>query len=331
MGAERALLPEKKLTKRQQWVKDRETYIGASECAAPVGEHPHLSAHELWRIKRGEHVIEETLPMRLGSFLEPFLGREFSRLTGLRIRKGSFCRHPKWPFMGCNPDFEIPGDRQPKKAKIPEKYHKLWELAQGRRGLLQTKYASFWPGQQWGAEGADEVPKHYLLQVAYELIVTGADYGILAVMIDGREIRPYVYTFNPDLFDLAHVLDRDLGKSMVFQTATFWNEHIVGGKPPAICGHPSDTEYVKHRRNEYETGITVVADEDTTSLCRELHTRTEVAKLAELQKAESANLIKQYLAENNAEALETEIGWFTWKKNAKGVPVFNTPFKSGKV
>ena len=65
------------------WHEHRAKYRNASETAAVMGASPWMTPHELWLIKTGRKVVEETAPMRHGSQMEPAARAAFEEATGL--------------------------------------------------------------------------------------------------------------------------------------------------------------------------------------------------------------------------------------------------------
>lgn len=296
---------------RSEWLAERKSYLGASEIAAVLGVSPFDSAHDVWLAKTKGVQKEETIPMRRGTFMEPFIASEFERATGLKTTESRLYRHPKWSFLGCNPDRETE--------------------AHGVSGVpVELKDVGFWSGKQFGQSGEDLVSEPYLLQLAFQMIVTQRKLACLCVLIDGRDLETYWYTFDPDLFHVAHVFDQQFAKDITFRAVTWWERHIIGGEEPELSGHDSDTEFVKACRREYGDGEVMLADESLDALAVRLKrakTRKDRALFAD---AEIRNRIKVRMAESNASVLGTQSGQFTWKTNKNGVASFRDPFKSGK-
>lgn len=286
----------------------RKTFIGASESAAVCGVSPFATPHSVYRAKVHGEQIESTMPMRLGHFIEPFIADEFTRATGHELRLSQFYRHPKMDFLGANPDREI--------------------TIEGVDGLVELKNTSYWPGQQWGQGGADQVPEHYLIQIVHQMMVTGRKFCILAAMIDGRELRTFTYTFEPNLFESAHVIDKSVARQVAYKCAQFWEGNVLKRIEPPMTGRPCDSDYVKRERSTYENGKMTNADYELTQICKELEPARKQYSQAELAKVELENKIKKYMVENGVDTLETEVGNFTFKTDTRGVARFMTPFKS---
>lgn len=307
---------------RNAWLAERATYIGASEAAAALGQNPHMSLHELWCIKKGLTVVQENTAMRRGNAMEPFIANEYRLITGFRPVASHLYRHPVYPCRACNPDREV--------------------MCGDKRGILQLKDVGYWAGSQFGLDGADQIPHHYMIQIVDELTLTKMDFVQLVACVDGREPRIFTYSFDPDmkvraskkdksLYTKVHVLDKDFGRDIFSGTVHAWKTYFEADLEPPITGHDCDTEFVKRERSTYENGKLINADEEIENECRKL---LEISRprfdKTQMLKKERENRIKLFMSRNGADALETRFGFFTYKTNVKGVSVFNTPAKSGR-
>lgn len=313
------------LLEREEWLQERDSrehgYIGASEVAEALGISAWGSPHDLWLRKVKGEVKAETVAMRRGRWMEPFIASEFEREMGVVCRPSRLYRHPRWSFIGCNPDREFD-----------------WK---GHWSLLECKDVGFFAGMQFGPDGGDVVDEQHLVQTAYQLICTNAKLACLCAFLDGRELRRFWYTFDPDLYDVdcgapggkpckPTVLSRDLAKSIVQRVCYVWDRHIVRGIEPPLSHTDSDTRFVTGLRATYENGELTNTDAPIDKECRAL-----AASLRLLQKQAKVvdrrkNRIRQFMAERGASALESSVGTFTWRNNVNGTPVFNTPFRSNK-
>lgn len=296
---------------RQAWLEERKSYIGASEVASILGCNPHESAHELWLVKTGRKEKETTFPMLRGSHMESLIADWFTRTTGIEAKPSKLYRHPKWPFIACNPDYEIE--------------------VNGVKGLLECKDVGYWPGKQWGRDGADQVPEHYLTQVAYQLIAAQEfDFNCLYACIDGREFCSYYYSFKPEAYATAHILSMDLARNITMKVVRWWERHIEKDIEPEMSYHEDDHRYAQGCRKSYTDSKLCYPTEDINDEIKKLKDRKAALDRANREHEESKNRIKLYMAQENADSMETEYGYFNYKVNARGVATFTTPFKSDK-
>lgn len=292
------------------WLQDRLTYLGATDISAIVGINPYQSAHDVWLQKKGLLVTEETIPMRAGTYMETFIAQEFQRETKVKCLRSKTYKHEKYPFLACNPDREI-----------------KWK---GIDAILECKNVGHWAARNFGQDGSDQIPEHYMVQIMWQLLITGKDLVVLAALIDDRELRTYFYSFNPEYSEWAHIFDKEAGVKLFNHAIGWWNKHIVRDIEPELTGSDSDAAYVRRERDSYDNGKLINTDEATDALCKKLDKRIRRLKRASLLEAETKNRIKQYMAASGASSLESSVGIFTWKTNARGVATFNTPFRTGR-
>jgi len=127
----------------------RATRVGASEVAAIMGEHPYMTAEQVYdRIVNGVSQ-PESINMRVGAYLEPYVLRMARDLLGVRSRA---CHrayvHPTLPLCAS-----------------PDAYS-------GPHGLVEVKVTGAWsrgrPGAFW--------------QVQTQLMLTGRDWCDVLVL-----------------------------------------------------------------------------------------------------------------------------------------------------
>lgn len=166
---------------REAWLTLRRQSLGASEAAAALGVSPYVTPVELWQRKLGIAPEQpETEAMRWGTLLEPLILAEYQARTGRRVVATQEYRvHPDHPHLTATLDGRCEDGR-----------------------LVEIKTASAW-AREWGAEDTDEVPEPYLVQVAQQMAVTGADTADVVVLIGGQRLRIYNVPRNDRLVDLV--------------------------------------------------------------------------------------------------------------------------------
>ena len=127
----------------------RATRVGASEVAALMGEHPYMTALDVYdRIVNGVQ-REATINMAVGAYMEPYVLRMARDLLGIRSRACSRAYvHPTLPLCAS-----------------PDAYS-------GPHGLVEVKVSGAWsktgPGAFW--------------QVQTQMMLTGRDWTDIVVM-----------------------------------------------------------------------------------------------------------------------------------------------------
>ena len=208
----------------------RKTGIGGSDAAAIVGLGKYSTPLSVYLDKTTDVVKETTEVMQRGNVLEPFVQSLFERKTGWRVETTSVTqRNPDHPFMLANLDGLLPSERA-----IAE---------------FKTAVYTKWTKEEWGDEGTDEIPKHYLIQVAHYAGVMNADTVHIGVLFGDeklfnsyriiQEIREE--TAHPIQFDRlgcdfkVYVYKRhdDLTKKIINKERAFWFDHVLKNNPPA--------------------------------------------------------------------------------------------------
>ena len=168
------------MTNRQEWLKKRKTYIGGSDIGAIVGSNPYKTTLDVYldKVSEGEHIDDMNEPAYWGVQLESVVAEEYSRRTGLEVKKpGEVIYHSKYPHIAANLDGWVNGESH----------------------ILECKTASFTKSHEWGEVGTEQIPESYLYQVAYYCAITGATRADIAVLIGGNDFRIYQYLKNPEM------------------------------------------------------------------------------------------------------------------------------------
>lgn len=145
---------------------DRKLYIGGSDIAAVMGVSRWKTPLQLWAEKTGQveaEDISDVEHVELGSELEDFIAKRFEKKTGLKVRRAPQRYINKvYPYISCQVD----------------------RLITGTDDLLECKNASAWKEKEWAGE---EIPIEYILQVSWQLMITGRRTGYIAVLIGGNK------------------------------------------------------------------------------------------------------------------------------------------------
>ncbi len=177
--------------------------VGGTDVAAILGLSPWKTPLDVYNDKLGlADDSPETLPMRMGKFLEPQIAREYVLATGRNItHDGEFVVHPEHPWMLANIDRRCTdGDERGVECKSVGRWTSL---------------------DEWGPEGTDEVPIVYLVQCAWYMYVTGRPVWDLAALIGGHELRIYTIAANKRLAD-----------RITEAAGCFHHDHVLANNPP---------------------------------------------------------------------------------------------------
>lgn len=159
---------------------ERRRFVNGSEGAAALGLSPFFTELELYQSKIGAgHPIEETIPMMVGTALEPVAIALFERETHLEVidRQRQFI-DPTCSWRRCTVDGMAPDG---------------W--------VVEAKSSGDFRG--WG-DGEDDVPEHYLFNAAHSLACAAKAPGVyFPVLIGGRTYRTYRVARNEELVKLV--------------------------------------------------------------------------------------------------------------------------------
>lgn len=184
--------------------QDRKGFIGGSDIAAVMGLSRWVTPLQLWAEKTGEVAqkdLSDNEAVRLGKELEDFVAQKFARETGRAVRRApKIYVHPVDDFMRCQVD----------------------RLITGTDELLEVKTANAFKAKEWEGE---EIPTEYILQVMWQLGITGRSVGWIAVLIGGQAFRYKRIEFDAELF-----------AKMVEQARVFWQMVRDRVAPMAMAG-----------------------------------------------------------------------------------------------
>lgn len=202
------------LTEEQIALKNQT--IGGSDVAALFGESPYAQPADVWLRLTGRRpltvadaaVDDPDDPRTMGSELEGFV-RERYRLrlceelgADVAVRqRHKPTRHAEHSYLAANIDADVVGMRR----------------------LGELKVVFFGNRAEWGDEGTDEVPAHYLLQCHFYLLVHDYEVADLFAWFGRTDFRRYEVR-----------RDADMDNLLIETCAQFWTEHVEKDVPPEI-------------------------------------------------------------------------------------------------
>jgi putative phage-type endonuclease len=168
--------------------------LGGSDAAPACGVEVYgRNRITLWRemTGRAERPNVTSRPIRRGVTLEDWIANEYALARGVRVRRRSKpIRNRAYPWAHATVDRRVAGTRIVLECKS---VHPL----------------ALFRGEEWGEDGSDDVPAHYLLQCAHYNYVCDAERTDLAAMF-GDELRIYHIGRSPELEARMMELERDL-------------------------------------------------------------------------------------------------------------------------
>jgi len=151
------------------WRDAHNTGIGASQIAAVLGEHRFGSRLRVWAEKVGRMEpadLSDIEAVQMGIELEPFVATKYQQRTGRNVSQaGVLLRSDEHPWAIATPDYWTMDDDG------------TWNIP------VQIKTTSAFRINDW-AEGP---PREVWWQVQHEMLVTGAPWASVGVLVGGQK------------------------------------------------------------------------------------------------------------------------------------------------
>jgi putative phage-type endonuclease len=151
----------------EEWLQERNKYVGGSDASAAIGVNPWKSPYDLW-VEKVSGISEpvDSEAVEWGKKLEDLIAKEFELRTGKKVhRVNQMFISEEHPFMAANIDRKITGED----------------------ALLECKTTNAFNSSEW----RDNVPEAYYMQVMHYLAVTGYSKAYIAVLIGGQTYKHY--------------------------------------------------------------------------------------------------------------------------------------------
>lgn len=261
------------------WFEIRKGGITATGITAINGTSPYKTAYRLWAELTGQ-VGEQPAgaAAQRGQILEQAVADYYTAETGKKLRKSNgIVRLKEHPWAMASLDRTIVGDPTGL-VEIKTSTSSLWALA--------------------------PVPQMYVDQVQWQMLVTGAEYCDVAVLLSGLVFRIERVEADPKY------------QTMLFDKAVAFRELVATGTPPPLTGNDSDTlaEVNPQSKNTY-----AVADTQLDHIARLYIEAKAEAEAADAALKEMAIAIKEAIADG--EGVKGN-GWLaTWKQNKPSIKV----------
>lgn len=204
---------------REEWLKNRQSYIGGSDVACILGMNPYKSNVELWREKTGRKQpedISDKPAVKYGTDAEKYL-RELFKLDYPELEvsytEGNSWKNDKYPFAAVSLDGWL-------------------KDTNNRFGIFECKTATI-NGPAAKAKWDNRIPDNYYCQVLYYMGVCEADFTKLKAQLkyDRENEDPLIVTKH------YHIERREVEKDIEYimeKTAAFYEYIKTNQEPPLI-------------------------------------------------------------------------------------------------
>lgn len=278
---------------REQWLAARQnpTVIGASEAAAVLGVHPHMTAWDLWETKRGrsgEHRDGDVL--RRGNRWESAVLAEYEDASGMEVI------HPGAHFGQPGSLVTIASVTHPWLRQSPDAFAR--DPRSGAMGQVEAKTAmdrDAWSPEggvvieRW-AEGAELlVPAHYAVQAYVQMHASGMPWNDACALVPHGGWLAVRW--------VRILRDEETQGEIVEALAAWRHDYLVGDATPPLDGSRACNRFLA---SAYKAREARVATDDEASAMRELASLREQIATA---KARVDELSNQLIASANGSRL----------------------------
>lgn len=271
--------------------------IGASEIAAVVGLNPYASPWDVWLYKTGQVDRDPTNgPMEWGHRLEPAIRQKYVDMTESTV----------WAPPQSLYDEQVTWARATPDGIVVSSgiaNRKNWQ------SLLQCKNVGTWVEKAWSAAP----PIYVQLQEQWEMRVTGLDRADVAVLIGGNDYRCYT----------VHRDDKMIGDLLTIAD-DFWHK-VESRTQPIVDDSDACKEHFEKKYTK-ASNIEMVADEECESLFVEWQRLHLEEKRIEKEAKRIRNLVRERLAEAQADRIKSSIGTAVLQRSG-GKPTVETDWK----
>lgn len=194
---------------QQEWLKIRTLGIGGSDIGAIMGYNKYLSPRDIYLRKVEGTEQKETEQMYWGKILEPIIADEFCKQNNFKLikTKNFVLQSKKYPFLIASVD-----------GIIVDK--------DGNKGILEIKTTSEYTYKSWQMG----LPPTYYLQLQHYLLVSGFDYGYIALLIGGNKLEK-----------MKFVRDEETIDDIINSAKDFWFNYVIPKiEPPNIISETSE-------------------------------------------------------------------------------------------
>jgi putative phage-type endonuclease len=231
---------------------DRSQFVGSSDLPAILGVSPYRSRLDCYldKVAPETRADVETVPLRRGRILEPYVAELIQAEVGLELaHRNRRFRDAVTPYFAAEIDAE-------------------YEDEAGALQNVEIKTVSPWLAAEWGEPGSDIVPVSYLVQIQWGLAVTGRQKCRLFALIGFDDLRSYTFERDEALITEMRRMARE-----------FWQVYVRTQSPPPIDADHGGVMATIKRLFPGTNGLTATASALHENYYRAMADAGEKAKL----------------------------------------------------
>lgn len=278
-----------------EWLEFRRHSVGSSEIAAVCGVSKWATPLDVYRRKTEDAEEEQSIAMMMGHAGEPVVAEWFCRETGAEVMDGS------------EGEFIVYDEAAPWRTASPDRYV---TMPDGTQAVLECKTCNSYAKMTTDIDELWREYPHYLLQVIWQMGVTGIHTAYLAWIKDNRE---FGYVQVP--------YDEETWQGMAQKADAFCRDHLLA----MIAPEPSTAAEWSHVETIAE-GVT--ADADIAAAVDRVKELTAEIKSLDEQKAAELEKIQTYMGANELLTDESGTPLATWKMSKASLKFDEKAFKA---
>ncbi|MGA7885268.1 MAG: YqaJ viral recombinase family protein [Acidobacteriaceae bacterium] len=278
---------------KESYAASRSNGLGGTDCAAILGLSPWRTPIEIYEGKVNPGGVPELDRECLfwGSALEPIVRGRYAQRFGVEVTAPADLAHIFPQSRPWNDSTLVIG-KEPWMLGAPDGWLKSSTMG------LEVKCSSR-RGHEWGEEDSDEIPAHYLIQVAWYMAVCDAKGWDLAVLFSGNTLERFHVHRDP-------VLEKD----MVEVARAFWYDNVLKQVEPPIDQTESYGRYLA-RKFSLSTGQVITnPSQEILDYTADMLAASQEKKAAEGKEREANNHLRALVGE--AQKCITPMGTIGW-------------------
>lgn len=261
-----------------EWHALRAQHVGASEAAILFGCEPAyaMGLRALWEVKAGRHPPPhvDNPRTRWGLALEDAIAAAAAGQEGWDVQPG---RYASLGGLGATLDRIIAAPNAEDA-----------EMGATGPGVLELKSVDW---LQHRAKWAEDPPEHILLQHQAQMAATGFNWGAVAALVGGNDLKVYRYLARPRI-----------GAAIISRVETFWVS-VREGNPPAADGSDATYRMLMDAAPEVaDAGVDLMQDNEAPELCARYLALGAKGKAIDAERAEVRNRLIEKLGPHR-------VGW----------------------